>query len=56
MGNRKQPFGYRVVMGEIALHPQESKLVEYIFQQYLAGATYNTLVWRWSWLRSQERA
>ena len=31
MGNRKQPFGYRVVMGEIALHPQESKLVEYIF-------------------------
>ena len=41
MGNRKQPFGYRVVMGEIALHPQESKLVEYIFQQYLAGATYN---------------
>ena len=28
MGNRKQPFGYRVVMGEIALHPQESKLVE----------------------------
>ena len=26
MGNRKQPFGYRVVMGEIALHPQESKL------------------------------
>ena len=44
MGNRKQPFGYRVVMGEIALHTQESKLVEYIFQQYLAGATYNTLV------------
>ena len=44
MGNRKQPFGYRVVMGEIALHPQESKLVEYIFQQYLAGATYNTIV------------
>ena len=32
------------LMGEIALHPQESKLVEYIFQQYLAGATYNTLV------------
>lgn len=27
MGNRKQPFGNRVVMGEIALHPQESKLV-----------------------------
>ena len=46
MGNRKQPFGYRVVMGEIALHPQESKLVEYIFQQYLgrgASRTVNSL-------------
>ena len=40
MGNRKQPFGYRVVMGEITLHPQEAKLVEHIFRQYLAGATY----------------
>ena len=29
MGNRKQPFGYRVVMGEITLHPQEAKLVEH---------------------------
>lgn len=44
MGNRKQPFGYRVVMGEIVLHPQEAKLVEYIFRQYLSGATFNTLV------------
>lgn len=44
MGNRKQPFGYKVVMGEIALHPQESKLVEHIFRQYLAGATFNSLV------------
>ena len=44
MGNRKQPFGYRVVMGEIALHPQEAKLVEYIFRQYLSGSTFNALV------------
>lgn len=44
MGNRKQPFGYRVVMGEIALHPQEAELVEYIFRQYLSGATFNALV------------
>lgn len=43
MGNRKQPFGYRVVMGEIVLHPQEAKLVEHIFQQYLSGATFNSL-------------
>lgn len=44
MGNRKQPFGYRVVMGEIVLHPQEAKLVEHIFRQYLSGATFNALV------------
>lgn len=44
MGNRKQPFGYRMEMGETVLHPQEAELVEYIFLQYIAGATYNTLV------------
>lgn len=44
MGNRKQPFGYRVVMGEIVHHPQEAKLVEYIFRQYLSGFTFNALV------------
>lgn len=44
MGNRKQPFGYRVVTGEIVLHSQEAKLVEYIFQQYLSGASFNILV------------
>lgn len=44
MGNRKQPFGYRVVMGEIVIHPQEAEVVEYIFQKYLSGAAFNTLV------------
>ena len=44
MGNRKQPFGYRMEMGEIVLHSQEAEVVEYIFLQYIAGATYNTLV------------
>ena len=44
MGNRKQPFGYRIVMGEIVIHPQEAELVEYIFQKYLAGAAFSTLV------------
>ena len=45
MGNRKQPFGYRI------LHPQEAGLVEYIFHQYLSGASYNAIVDR---LRDQE--
>lgn len=44
MGKRKQPFGYRMEMGEIVLHLQEAKVVEYIFLQYTTGATYNTLV------------
>ena len=44
MGDRKQPFGYRVVMGEIVTHPQEAELVEYIIQKYLAGAVFSTLL------------
>lgn len=44
MGKRKQPFGYKMTMGEIVLHPQEANLVAHIFQQYIAGATFNTLV------------
>lgn len=44
MGNRKQPFGYRMEMGVIVRHPQEAPLVEQIFRQFLSGASYNTLV------------
>ncbi len=25
MGNRKLPFGYKMVMGEIVVHPQEAQ-------------------------------
>ena len=50
MGNRKQPFGYRMELGVIVRHPQEAPLVEQIFRQYLSGATYNALV---AELRSQ---
>ena len=44
MGNRKQPFGYRMELGVIVRHPQEAPLVEQIFRQYLSGVSYNTLV------------
>ena len=43
MGNRKQPFGYQMVMGEIVPHPAEAELVQHIFRQYLSGATFNSL-------------
>ena len=44
MGIRTQPFGYQMEMGEVVLHAKEAKLVEYIFQQYISGASFNTLV------------
>lgn len=44
MGNRKQPFGYRMEMGEIVIHPQEAEIVRFIFREYIAGAAFNGLV------------
>lgn len=42
--NRKQPFGYRIVCGEIVPHESEAATVQWIFATYLAGASYSTLV------------
>lgn len=39
MGNRKQPFGYRMTLGEITIQPEEAELVRFIFQGYSTGAT-----------------
>lgn len=44
MGNRKQPFGYRMERGEVVRHPQEAPVVEYIFQQYSEGDSFGTLL------------
>ncbi len=44
MGNRKQPFGYRMEMGCVVIHPQEAEIVQYVFQQYIAGASFSALV------------
>ena len=43
MGNRKQPFGYRMTMGEITILPEEAELVRFIFQGYSTGATLGEL-------------
>lgn len=53
MGNRKQPFGYRIEQGQIVLHPKEAKLVRWIFTQYNSGNAYSTLV---DMLKEQEVA
>lgn len=43
MGNRKLPFGYKMVMGEVVIHPQEAQAVEDIYARYLAGASFNDI-------------
>ena len=42
--NRKRPFGYKMELGEIVLHPAEAETVRWIYDSYLAGASYNALV------------
>lgn len=42
--NRKLPFGYRMKFGEHIPQPAEAETVRWIFQTYLAGASYKVLV------------
>lgn len=51
MGNRKLPFGYHMELGKIVPHPPEAVLVKHVFQAYIAGESYNSLV---EWLREQK--
>ncbi len=44
MGNRKLPFGYKMEMGQVIIYCQEAEVVRHVFEQYIAGATYNSLV------------
>ena len=43
MGKRKQPFGYKMKLGEIVPQPQEAEAVRSIYLQYLAGASFKQL-------------
>ena len=43
MGNRKQPFGYKMELGEIVPQLQEAETVRSIYLQYLAGASFKQL-------------
>lgn len=43
MGNRKQPFGYKMALGEIVIQKSEVKLVQEIFHRYIAGESLNEL-------------
>ena len=44
MGYRKLPFGYQIELGEIALNPDEAKVVDDIFRWYISGDSYSVLV------------
>ena len=41
MGNRKQPFGYKMALGEIVIQESEAKLVQEIFLRYIAGELFD---------------
>ena len=43
MGNRKQPFGYKMALGEIVIQESEAKLVQEVFRRYIAGGSVNEL-------------
>lgn len=43
MGNRKQPFGYKMEFGDIVPHLQEADTVRKIYLRYLAGASFKSL-------------
>lgn len=43
MGNRKQPFGYKITLGEVAIHIEEARVVKQIFKQYLMGESLQKL-------------
>lgn len=43
MGNRKQPFGYRMTLGEITILPEEAETVRSIYLQYIAGISFKQL-------------
>ena len=43
MGNRKQPFGYKMALGKIVIQESEAQVVQEIFRRYIAGGSLNEL-------------
>lgn len=38
--NRKQPFGYKMELGQIVIHPEEAAAVRYLFREYNQGKSF----------------
>ena len=43
MTNRKQPFGYHISGGRIAINNAEADIVKYIFHAYTCGSSYSDI-------------
>lgn len=41
--NRKQPFGYKMELGQIVIHPEEAAAVQYLFREYNQGKSFRDL-------------
>lgn len=41
--NRKQPFGYKMELGQIVIHPEEAAAVRYLFREYNQGKSFRDL-------------
>lgn len=41
--NRKQPFGYKMELGQIVIHPEEAEAVRYLFREYNQGKSFLVL-------------
>jgi len=41
--NRKQPFGYKMELGQIVIHPEEAEAVRYLFREYNQGKSFLAL-------------
>lgn len=43
MTNRRQPFGYQICGGRVAVNDSEANIVKYIFRAYIGGLSFNDI-------------
>ncbi len=43
MNKRRQPFGYQICGGRVAVKCSEADIVKYIFRAYIGGASFNDI-------------
>lgn len=43
MSKRRQPFGYQICGGRVAVNDSEANIVKYIFRAYIGGSSFNDI-------------